>query len=254
MDDPRCNDDRTFADAHAGLACVVDASGPTYGGYYAPFAVDAAIDALVAAWSRGSGSTADRLVGAVGAAHEELVRGHAAFERARGGRTGLDATRAAADAVRPAAWRGLASNAHFTASMTACATGDDGVVVVQVGDTRAYGVRDGAVTQLVPDHLLVSQLEASGASREDLDEMRRVHGTTVTKLLGMDPFAANVVAIPRPSRIILVTNGAWRASATVEALAQVRSYEDTCRVLARAAADTHDDASAVVIDVGDGED
>ena len=82
-----------------------------------------------------------------------------------GGNPGLDAAppepvglvQAAAGAVHEAA-QGRAVGATIT-----CAVVDDGVITLaHVGDTRAYLLRAGALTQLTQDHSLVAAMVASG--------------------------------------------------------------------------------------------
>ena len=70
--DERINDDRFHVDPARGLAFVVDASGPTYGGYYAPFAIDPGLAALVQTFGTAGASTRERLVESVHAAHAAM--------------------------------------------------------------------------------------------------------------------------------------------------------------------------------------
>src|SRR4051812_20517417 len=103
------NDDRFCADPARGLFYVCDASGPTYGGYYAPFGVDPGLATFESVFRCEEGDAPLRLHKAVMAAHEHmraLSNVHdQAFETIR--RTEPDGLRAAlkaADAVRPSAW------------------------------------------------------------------------------------------------------------------------------------------------------
>lgn len=102
--DERINDDRLYADATTGIAYVADASGPMYGGYHAPFAIDPGLVALVGAFRATSGSTRGRIQAAVNAAQTVMVAMHDEYEARRAGRVGLEAARAAADAVTNGVW------------------------------------------------------------------------------------------------------------------------------------------------------
>lgn len=113
--DDRINDDRFALDLAHGLAFVADASGPTYGAYYAPFAIDPGLAALTSTFLASGGSTHERLVAAVQEAHAVMTAMNRSYESQLAGRTGLVAARRAADAVRPQAWAGYDSQAHFGA-------------------------------------------------------------------------------------------------------------------------------------------
>src|SRR5205807_6267130 len=112
--------------------------GPMYGGYHAPFAIDRGMHALDVAFRAARGSTRERIVVAVEIAHRTMREMHDAYEAVRGKRFGLEASRAAADAVRPREWSDYDSYAHFMGSLTACAVGEDAVVIVQIGECHAY--------------------------------------------------------------------------------------------------------------------
>jgi hypothetical protein len=247
--DARVNDDRFHLDVATGLAFVVDASGPVYGGYHAPFAIDPGIDALVGSFSASRGATRDRLVAAVHAAHDAMRAMHDRYETQRAGRLGLEAARAAADAVRPAAWATFDSLSHFMGSLTACAVGPDGAFVAQIGECRAYGLRDGVVSLLAQDHTLPSVLEASGASREEVERARRDHANVVVAMLGGETLPLTIVEVPTPATIVLATNGAWRCEDELARAFHVRTQQDLASLVAQCAARAQDDATAVVLDV-----
>lgn len=135
--DERANDDRFYVDSTHGLAFVVDASGPQYGGYHAPFAIDPGITTLVETFITSDAPTPERLTVSVRAAHAAMRAMNERYETVRAKRVGLEAARQAANAVRPSAWAGCDSYAHFMGSLIACAVGRS-VVVAQIGACRAY--------------------------------------------------------------------------------------------------------------------
>jgi serine/threonine protein phosphatase PrpC len=171
------------------------------------------------------------------------------YEVRRGGRVGLEAARKAADAVRPPAWQSYDSLAHFLGSVTACAVGPDSVVIAQVGECRAYGLRDGVPTLLALDHTLPSVLEASGAPRKDVEEARRDNWSVVVAFLGGETLQLNVVEVPPPTTIALVTNGVWRCDAELREAFGVRTHEDLSRLVIRCSKAARADATAVLLEV-----
>mgnify|MGYP000915962719 CR=1 FL=1 len=224
-------DDRWFVDRATGLLYVANGSGPTYGGYHAPFGLDPGLDALREAFSRpldagaACPSGADRLRGAVLAAHAVMQKLDAAYqeiladELARAPQDFLGAARRAADRVRPLRWREVSSFCHFAGSVTACSLedgvpGEGGVLAVaQVGDGRAYHLRGGVRRTLVPDHTLRTRLaEAGGADSTDPERFRHV----VTRLLGMgemsEPDQAEASLAPGDT-LLLCSSGVWNHAA-----------------------------------------
>jgi PPM family protein phosphatase len=72
-------------------------------------------------------------------------------------------------------------------TLTAGMLGSDGYLVVgHVGDSRAYLVRDGEITQITDDHSLVEEMVRSG---ELTPEQAEVHPrrSVITRALGIDP-------------------------------------------------------------------
>lgn len=244
--DERCNDDRAVVAAGEGLALVAEAQGPRYGGYWAPFGIDEGLSRLVETFARQPGSASERLISGLLAAHDAMCSLDAAYERARGGRSGLDAARAAADAVRPAAWAGVPSFAHFVGSVTACAVDAAGVWVAQVGACRAYALREGRPHLLLRDDTLASVLASSGTRHPDSERLARV----VTNLLGSGTLEVRTVAVEAPAKLALVTAGVWRAGdAAVQQVLLAERRAALERVLERCAAAERTDATAVVLAV-----
>jgi len=249
--DERVNDDRFHVDCARGIAFVVDALGPTYGGYYAPFAIDPGIAAFLETF-HGSGaleSTRERLIAAVHAAHNVMRAMDERYRVVRGSRPGGEASRKAADALRPPAWKSFDSYAHFMGSLTACAVGQDAVVVAQIGNCRAYRLDQGIPELLVRDHTLLSVLEESGADPALIEEVRQSSSTLVAALLGGDTLSLKVAPISHPSKIALVTDCVWRHRTGLERLLQARTEEHVRDLVSECAKEGHDDATAVVLQV-----
>ncbi|HXY79962.1 MAG TPA: Stp1/IreP family PP2C-type Ser/Thr phosphatase [Gaiellaceae bacterium] len=71
-------------------------------------------------------------------------------------------------------------------TMTVALVEQDGVTIGHVGDSRAYLVRDGTLTQLTDDHSLVNELVKSGRlSREEAEQ--HPQRSVITRALGTDP-------------------------------------------------------------------
>jgi len=180
------SDDRWGLAVDDRLVYVADASGPTYGGHYAPVAVDAGLAAFVTAFGNGQG-------GALGSLRRSLAATN-------------DTMRCIArdeNVDRPM------SLAHATTSLTALylATGDR-LAVLQVGSSRAYLVRDGKLHVPVPEHTLATTLAAEGRSVDEFPASWRV----VTRLLGFsDHVTADqaMVALEPGDMFVLCSDGAW---------------------------------------------
>lgn len=165
------------------------------------------------------------------------------------GGPGLDAStpdpvalvRSAAGSVHEAA-QGRAVGATIT-----CAIVDDGVLsLAHVGDTRAYLLRDGALTQLTQDHSLVAAMVASGVlTREEarghpdsnkvlrslggqrtlapeyIDTLATAHGETTLRLREGD-------------RLLLCSDGIWGVLDDA-ALRDLLLSSDDCTAIVQAA-------------------
>lgn len=251
------NDHRWIADVRRGLFYVVDAFGPTYGGYYAPFGIDPGLAALDAAFDDGCGVASQRLLHAVQAAHREMRRLASAHENAfearlrAGEQDRLRAAMAAADEVRPAQWAHLAGRSfgHFGGSITACCWRDiNSVAIAQVGACRAYRCRAGQLELLVPDHMLSTVIATQGKPDTALSH----HPGVVTSLLGVsDDLRLDVanVSVEPEDTIILCSHSVWsRSGELVEDLCRHRlDVTDLERLVAACAAREKQDATIVVI-------
>lgn len=74
--------------------------------------------------------------------------------------------------------------AGMATTMTAAALADGGVLIGHVGDSRAYRVRDGKITQLTDDHALVAELVRSGALDPEKAE-RHPQRSAISRALGI---------------------------------------------------------------------
>ncbi len=120
---------------------------------------------------------------------------------------------------------------------TVAAFKEDTLVLAQVGDSRAYLVRDGRLRQLTEDHSLVAQLLARGqiTPAEARTDPRR---NVVTRSVGVAPdLDVDVKAFPEPLRpgdTILVCSDGLHGQVTEEELVRAASGESldrACREL-----------------------
>jgi hypothetical protein len=243
------SDDRARA-AHAGrVLMVADGSGPTYGGYHAPIAMDPGLDALQAALVRREACDTACVRAAFDAANaamyafevdwkpifeEEL--GRQPDDRGKGLRAGLLAWQRVA---RARLGTEIATFAHPVASVTALVIDEGGGATVgQCGTARAYRCRGGQVEKLLPDQSLLSL----GADR---------YYGVATAMLGFAPtptvLTRTVQARPG-DRFVLVTDGAWSAltDADIARACGLETANAVAAELDRAARDAADDVSIAV--------
>lgn len=252
------NDDRLCADPARGLFYVGDASGPTYGGYYAPFGVDPALATFESVFRCEEGDAPARLRTALLAAHEHmraLSRAYnVAFEEIhRKEPDGLRASLQAADRVRPASWERLRgrSFAHFTASLTACCIERDRLAVIQAGSGRAYRLRQDVSELLALDHTLPSILQAAGKPSE---QAAHFHRSVVVSMLGTSAELQVNEACGEArveDRILLCSDGIWahdEGNDAVAALLRASTATEFAEIVETAAA-RRCDATAVLISI-----
>ncbi|MCB9751833.1 MAG: hypothetical protein H6713_17815 [Myxococcales bacterium] len=226
--EPLHNDDRVLIDGHARLYALVDARGPTYGGWHRPTGVESGWRALRRRWLTGDeDAPVERLRAALTAANRAMF--DPAFFNPR--------------YARQDPW-------HPTASMTILGVHDERAALAQIGSSRAYLVREGDTRRVLADHTLWTEQEARGASRDP------AFALVVSRVLG---FAEHVeldittLELRVGDRLALCSDGLWfpleptlpallREPATPEGLA-ARLLE---AARAAAAIDHH---SALVVDV-----
>lgn len=119
------------------------------------------------------------------------------------------------DANRDVWQRANAQNdvATMGATLTAVAvTADVGVVVVHVGDSRLYRVRQGRLSQLTLDHTVVDDLVRAG-ELDARDAASHPHRQVLLRALGVAPIVDldyGGVSFQRGDRLLLCTDGLFR--------------------------------------------
>ncbi len=71
-------------------------------------------------------------------------------------------------------------------TLTAAVVGDEEISIAHVGDSRAYRIRDGQLTQLTRDHSLVEELKRQGTISEQEAE-NHPQRSIITRALGPEP-------------------------------------------------------------------
>lgn len=215
-----------------GLFAVADGmGGHAAGEVAAQVAVDALRDAFIA------NPTADGLVEAVRAANAKVIE------------------HAEADPDT----RGMGTTICAVALINA--EGKDSFVIVNVGDSRAYLLRDGELGQITEDHSVADELMRAGQITEEqaaVDKRRHV----LTRVLGMDaavtPDRFDLDPF-RGDRVLLASDGLTNEVPDAEIASILRRIEDpgeAARELARVAKNNGgaDNITVVLVDVIDDDD
>ena len=178
----------------------------------------------------------------------------------------VDATRAAnANVLRradeDAATRGMGTTVCAAALVPNEAGSGDALVIVNVGDSRAYLLRDGELSQITEDHSVADELQRAGQlTEEQAATDRRRH--VLTRVLGMD---VNVTPDRfdldpfRGDRILLASDGLTNEVPDGEIASILRRIEDpgeAARELVRVAKNNGgaDNITVVLVDVVDDDD
>lgn len=218
------NEDAVFASPR--LAAVADGVGGAAAGEVAS---RAAIDALVHLDKcRLDGALDDALAGAVASGNERI----GFIVECRPRLTGMSTT------------------------LTAVALGDDGYVLANVGDSRTYLLRDGALTRLSRDDSYVQMLLDTGALTPD-EARRHPQRSLVLEALDGDPERRAPVVTTAPARAgdrLLLCSDGLSDYVDDDAIAAVLrdGAREACaeRLVAMAlAAGARDNVSVVVTDV-----
>jgi protein phosphatase len=142
---------------------------------------------------------------------------------------------------------------------TVCALGltDEGsLAVVNVGDSRAYVLRDGSLTQLTHDHSVTAELVRRGELSEQ-EAFDHPHRSVLTRALGVgpevDPDSAVYPAVDG-DRFLVCTDGLYNELSDDEIAAVMDSTEDvqtTADALVELAVSRsgRDNVSAVIAEV-----
>lgn len=108
--------------------------------------------------------------------------------------------------TRNPAWQGMGT------TVTACVKQDGEILIGQVGDSRAYLLRDNHISQLTEDHSLVQELLKSGSITEE-EAFRHPQRNVLTRAMGtglfldVDLYRRYVFA---GDRLLLCTDGLTR--------------------------------------------
>jgi serine/threonine protein phosphatase PrpC len=255
------NDMRVSEDPDQALYYVADASGPTYGGYFAPFGIEPGLAAFASALREAPGRATEDMRDALLAAHRTMkgLSDHHQAEIEKLLETTNDRQEAelrAADAVRPPLWSDLhgRSFAHFGGQITACwFPAPDKLVVGQVGTTRVYRLRGGRTEQLVPDHGIASVAAQRGVPGEEVADLERIHADVTTSLLGLSEDPALTVeefTVRAGDRFVLCTVGVYVAGEDLidTLLRTPLSAATMAEALAPAMSDGPRDAAALCIE------
>ena len=215
------NEDVALCEGH--VVAVADGMGGAPGGETAAAVAIAMLDAAF------TGASVDELLAAVRAANRAIAdRAAEAPER-----EGMGTTLCAAGAV-----------------------GAGRLAIVNVGDSRAYLLRDGDLSQLTDDHTVTGELVRRGEVSE-AEALRHPHRNVLTRALGVGATVAIDAAVHdiRPGdRLMLCTDGLFTEVPAGEISAVMRETGDPIAVVdalvERALAHGgHDNVTVVVADV-----
>jgi protein phosphatase len=144
-------------------------------------------------------------------------------------------------------------------TLTAAVVSDETVTVAQLGDSRAYLVRDSSITQITKDQSLVAQMVATGklSPEEAKTHPRR---NVILQALGIQPQIDVVISktdLKRGDQLVLCSDGLWGKveSEEIKEFAERFSPQSACESLVRLANDRGGEDNITVIVVtfsGDG--
>ena len=175
----------------------------------------------------------------------------------------LEAVRAAnANVIQRAqtdvATRGMGTTICAAALVPGENDGSETIVVLNVGDSRAYLLRDGELSQITEDHSVADELMRAGQlSEEEAATDRRRH--VLTRVLGMDttvmPDRFDIDPY-RGDRLLLASDGLTNEVPDAEIASILRRIEDpgeAARELVRVAKNNGgaDNITVIVVDVTD---
>jgi hypothetical protein len=249
-------DDRARVVDGGRLCLVADGSGPTYGGYHDPIALDPGLDLIEStlAPERHAGHACDEgcLRDAFLRANDAMWAACEAFFRAfdeelaaiwRGGDR-LEASRRAARRVaRDFFGREIATQAHMGGSVTGVHLVGGRAFVAQIGLCRAYLWRRGTLEQLLPDH---------GIWRKTPEAADDFHYGITGGLLGVAPsmpIVTRALACEPGDRFVLCSDGAWSVAgdAALAAACARAQPEEIVAAAAGAVTPLRDDAAIIAV-------
>ena len=142
----------------------------------------------------------------------------------------IDELQAAVRAANRAIWD-RASDELEGMGTTICAAGmtDGGILaVVNVGDSRAYLLRNGTLTQLTDDHSVTSEAVRRGEMSEE-EAREHPHRSVLTRALGVAPeveLDAATHPVDQGDRLLLCTDGLFNEVADHEMASLMTSTGD----------------------------
>ena len=232
---------------------MADGSGPKYGGYHEPIALDPGMDAIVAALApdRHDGHACDEVCvrDAFVYANTRMFAAQEAYARAfkeelSGGRRQAARLAARRPAHRARSLRPRRSNVSRTrpGSVTAVYFVGGRAIVGQVGLCRAYRWRHGALECLLPDDGIWSKAPESEA---------RHYGISA-QLLGNDAsvkVATRAIAYEAGDRFVLCSDGAWSMLGDdgIAAACRRATSDDVVGALMAGAVPLRDDAAMLAV-------
>jgi len=181
---------------------------------------------------------------------------HAAFT---GG--SLDELQAAVRAANRAIWDRANASADLDGmGTTVCAAGltEDGtLVVVNVGDSRAYVLHDAALTQLTDDHSVTAELVRRGELSEQ-QALDHPHHSVLTRALGVGPdveIDGRALRASEGDRVLVGTDGLFNEVADDEitsVLTAIQDLQEAADALVELAVSRggRDNVSVVVAEIG----
>ena len=114
---------------------------------------------------------------------------------------------------------------------TVCAAGlieDGSLVVVNVGDSRAYLLRNGSLTQLTHDHSVTAEAVRRGELSEE-EALNHPHHGVLTRALGVAPdveLDSTTQPAVRGDLLLLCTDGLFNEVSTDEIASLMAATED----------------------------
>jgi serine/threonine protein phosphatase Stp1 len=146
--------------------------------------------------------------------------------------------------------------AILAAALVVLLARDDHFACLWAGDSRAYLLRDGALTQVTSDHSLVQEMLDAGAITPD---EAKIHpsGNVITRAVGAEPEVLDLEKITDrlqgSDRFLLCSDGLCKTLSEAELGALVASTGDTSAaellVAAALAREANDNVTAVVVEV-----
>jgi len=170
----------------------------------------------------------------------------------------VEAVEAARACVRVGVQRDL-NRLGMATTLTAVICDGTRVVLAHVGDSRAYLLRDGVLTQVSRDHTYVQRLVDTGQLPRD-EAKRHPWRNVVLRSIDGDPVNDGFDLVPVPvvlgDRLLLCSDGLSDLvpDAVIAELLRVEDPQSAAAVLSQAALDAggKDNITALVLDVVDG--